>query len=483
MLDWIVLEPQSPSNPTTEGCERQYVNTDHRELVVTCTATSAGGTTTVSTEAIQYDATVPTVHGQVETPGIDVAGTTWYGQIPSIAWSAEDATSGVAVGSIHSVLTIVDEGRNQGARAVASDVAGNASGTTLRPFNVDLSAPLVEAHLTSTPAFDDGTTAWFKDEATVEVAASDPNLRGTTQRGLGLATPALSTHVVTETTDFTATATDNVGHVGTSNTVPVHVDSADPVVTATCPSISIPQGPAGQREVDRHGRGLRPGDRGVRHCPARHLQGRPPHLHGPGATDRVGHVSAPATCEYRVVYAFVGFFEPIDNFGVFNKVKAGSAVPVKFSLLGNQGMNILSGAPTATKVACPTTMKSDSLQQTAGLRGHDERPQVRPEDQPVQLHLEYPRELRRDLPEADGQPGRRHVVHGTVHLHQVVAAHLTTTSADGAALVLRSPGRAVPRCPTCTVPGGSLTDDPARSRRTSAHAATPRPGRSPAWDH
>ena len=75
-------------------------------------------------------------------------------------------------------------------------------------------------------------------------------------------------------------------------------------------------------------------------------------------------MSAPATCEYRVVYAFVGFFEPIDNFGVFNKVKAGSAVPVKFSLLGNQGMNILSGAPTATKVACPTTMKSDSLEQT-----------------------------------------------------------------------------------------------------------------------
>ncbi len=81
------------------------------------------------------------------------------------------------------------------------------------------------------------------------------------------------------------------------------------------------------------------------------------------ATDNAGNTnSAPAN--YRVVYAFTGFFQPIDNSGVFNKAKAGSTIPVKFSLGGDQGLSILASAPSSTQVACPSsTTAVDELEE------------------------------------------------------------------------------------------------------------------------
>src|SRR5262249_27214781 len=49
-----------------------------------------------------------------------------------------------------------------------------------------------------------------------------------------------------------------------------------------------------------------------------------------------------------VLYTFSGFFQPVDNLPTVNSVKAGSAIPVKFSLDGNQGLNIFAaGSPTS----------------------------------------------------------------------------------------------------------------------------------------
>lgn len=57
-------------------------------------------------------------------------------------------------------------------------------------------------------------------------------------------------------------------------------------------------------------------------------------------------------------FKFNGFFPPIDNPGtgpkpVFNKVKAGSTIPVKFNLCANQGANVIAaGYPRSEKVSC-----------------------------------------------------------------------------------------------------------------------------------
>jgi hypothetical protein len=60
-------------------------------------------------------------------------------------------------------------------------------------------------------------------------------------------------------------------------------------------------------------------------------------------------------------FAFTGFFAPVENQPTVNLVKAGSAVPVKFSLGGDYGLGILSGAPTAPAVACTPGNVTDGL--------------------------------------------------------------------------------------------------------------------------
>jgi Tol biopolymer transport system component len=78
---------------------------------------------------------------------------------------------------------------------------------------------------------------------------------------------------------------------------------------------------------------------------------------------------------YRVVYDFSGFFQPVDNVGgggepVFNKVKAGSGVPVKFSLDGFQGLSIFGpDSPSSTSVACDTGAPTDSIEETVSVAG------------------------------------------------------------------------------------------------------------------
>jgi hypothetical protein len=56
-----------------------------------------------------------------------------------------------------------------------------------------------------------------------------------------------------------------------------------------------------------------------------------------------------------IPFAFTGFFAPIDNGNVLNKMNAGRAVPVKFSLDGDQGLDILAdGSPSSQQIDCGT---------------------------------------------------------------------------------------------------------------------------------
>jgi len=69
-------------------------------------------------------------------------------------------------------------------------------------------------------------------------------------------------------------------------------------------------------------------------------------------------------------YDFAGFFQPVDNAPTLNVAKAGSAIPVKFSLHGNQGLNILApGYPRATTISCSTSALTDAIETTVTAGG------------------------------------------------------------------------------------------------------------------
>lgn len=77
----------------------------------------------------------------------------------------------------------------------------------------------------------------------------------------------------------------------------------------------------------------------------------------------------------QVAYNFSGFFSPVDNPGpgpsfIFNKAKAGSAIPVKFSLDGDQGLDIFAaGYPRSEQVDCTAASSMDSIEETVTAGG------------------------------------------------------------------------------------------------------------------
>lgn len=67
------------------------------------------------------------------------------------------------------------------------------------------------------------------------------------------------------------------------------------------------------------------------------------------------NIQAPIECESSSVWSgFTGFRPPVDGNGALNVVKAGSAIPVKFGLGGDQGLDIFEpGYPRFKQVSCP----------------------------------------------------------------------------------------------------------------------------------
>jgi hypothetical protein len=86
-----------------------------------------------------------------------------------------------------------------------------------------------------------------------------------------------------------------------------------------------------------------------------------------GARDNADNESAPVSATYTVTltYDFSGFFQPVDNPPTLNVVTAGRGIPIKFSLGGDQGLDIFAaGYPVSQRIACDTSAPTDTIEQT-----------------------------------------------------------------------------------------------------------------------
>ncbi|MGA8046215.1 MAG: PxKF domain-containing protein [Dermatophilaceae bacterium] len=76
------------------------------------------------------------------------------------------------------------------------------------------------------------------------------------------------------------------------------------------------------------------------------------------------------TIEESSDYNFTGFFPPVDNDAVLNVAKAGSSIPVKFSLGGDMGLQVLAAnSPTSQQVACDQGVPTDPIETTVTAGG------------------------------------------------------------------------------------------------------------------
>lgn len=72
------------------------------------------------------------------------------------------------------------------------------------------------------------------------------------------------------------------------------------------------------------------------------------------------------TANYNVIYPFGGFVSPVDPLPTVNSLKAGQAVPVRFSLGGDRGLAVLAvGYPKSETIPCSSSAQVDGIEETA----------------------------------------------------------------------------------------------------------------------
>lgn len=68
---------------------------------------------------------------------------------------------------------------------------------------------------------------------------------------------------------------------------------------------------------------------------------------------------------YGLTYPFSGFLAPVNPAPTVNLTRAGASVPLKFSLGGDLGLNILAaGSPTSVPIACDASSPQDEVDVT-----------------------------------------------------------------------------------------------------------------------
>jgi hypothetical protein len=231
----------------------------------------------------------------------------------------------------------------------------SASSATLAGLVVDRTAPSAPvASADRAPDFIAGDgTGWYGDHVTVTFSSTDPLLGdGSTPSGLAFVT-APQTLTTSGAHPLTGDANDKAGNSATQASATYYVDADPPTVGfASCPSTVLLHSVTtlGWTAADPHSGLATPASGSVpvdtSTVGARTLTA--------GATDNVGH-AATTTCTVQVIYDFSGFAKPVANPPTVNKVSAGNAVTITFSLHGDQGLSIFTaGYPVSAPITCGT---------------------------------------------------------------------------------------------------------------------------------
>jgi hypothetical protein len=137
-VNWSVSDPDSPIISTT-GCEPgDPIAGPNKGTTRTCSATSDGGTTTITTKNLKVDADPPTGVSAIFTRAADYNG--WFNHPVSVTWQGSDATSGVA-----SCSAATYSGPDKAAAPISggcTDVAGNFAAAPVS-INYDSTAPVL----------------------------------------------------------------------------------------------------------------------------------------------------------------------------------------------------------------------------------------------------------------------------------------------------------------------------------------------------
>lgn len=308
------------------------------------------------------DASAPTA-SPTQSPA---ANGNWNNSDVTVSWNWADDAGGSGIDSANCASSSISSGEGaQTLSASCKDLAGN-QGSASYAVNVDKTAPTISAAAMGSP----NANGWYNSPLTVQFSCDD-TLSGVASCPADQALSAEGASV----SSSAQTTSDNAGNTSApSNIVTVQIDRSAPAVSVTgvTNGASYPLG-----SVPAAGCSTSDALSSVATQAALSITGGNPDGTGSftatcsGATDKAGNPGS-ASVSYTVVYRWSGFAQPVDNLPTVNSVKAGSAVPVKFSLGGNYGLNIFAaGYPKVQVVACSGGVPTDEVEQTvtAGASG------------------------------------------------------------------------------------------------------------------
>ncbi len=343
------------------------------------TATASTGTHTVA-DAVGNDVTAGPVNGNMidrKDPAVScgAADGVWHAANVSIACTGSDGGSGLAnsADASFSLSTSVPLGTetddaSTGTHSVADAVGNSATVGPVTGNMVDRKAPQFSCGVA------DGL--WHATDVSIGCTATDG--------GSGLANAAdgsfnLSTSVPAGTEGANASTgtravADDVGNSATAGPIAGNmIDKKGPTVNLVCPAAPIILGATANANwtASDGGSGVASG----------YASGQIPLSTGsvgtktataPSGTsvDNVSNNSPVASCSYSVIYLWTGFFQPVDNTNL-NVAKAGSAIPVKFNLGGNQSLAIFAANyPSSSQVNCDAISEDqDTIEETVNAGG------------------------------------------------------------------------------------------------------------------
>jgi hypothetical protein len=310
------------------------------------------------------DTTPPTIDYTLNPTDPDGANG-WYKSSVTLTWTV---TENESPGSL--VKTgCVDQNITADQNATTYSCSASSDGGSAGPETVTIKRDATPPNLQLKPSLDScdvpGDNGWCRGTMTAGFQASDATS--------GLADPSQASFTKTSSTNGSnivipsGTVADNAGNVASSiDAGPFMIDNVEPVVSVT----GVTDGATYTLgSVPAAGCSTSDATSGVATSATLSTTGGPVGsvtATCSGAKDNAGNTNS-ASVTYSVIYNWTGFFRPVDNPSVLNVAKAGSAIPVKFSLSGNQGLAIMAtGYPASKVVLCDTVddAGADSIEET-----------------------------------------------------------------------------------------------------------------------
>jgi hypothetical protein len=327
------------------------------------------------------DTVKPVISGS-QSPPANAAG--WNKGDVAVSFTCADVgpnASGIQFDSVAGA-TLTHEGRNQSVTNSGDcvDNAGNhADSKTVSGIKIDKTSPIAPtSHVDHGPEYSAGGVDWYSDNVQVSFTSNgDPDLEDLTA-GSGVASvTGAQTFSSAGSFSKSGKVTDQAGNDSTAVTVSGNVDTQAPAVTLACPTGTILLGAptsANWSASDPGGASAASGVKAGFGSGSVSLDTSTPGAHtaqvpAGASKDNVGHLSAASnSCDYSVLYNFIGFLQPVDN-KMLNGMKAGSTAPIKWQLKDAAGnyVSTLAAVKTVSSgvMACDASTPVDNLEEYA----------------------------------------------------------------------------------------------------------------------